>query len=197
MHNKDNPWFYDQCTHAFGLKQEAHLLWTHDHSRVNWEEFVRCQVRANETYSEAKRQLTDRNRDVLMNVHSPHKWWSTLKSAVFGSCSSLPPIVSEGRWVRLICWNSVVFFQPPSLLIGKIWVPVMHFSVCPIHCRLYWRVGRRLGLCRLILVQPFTGSTIRGFSMSFALWVLEVLYCLFVTDFIKPITARYYGWLLK
>ena len=30
-----------------------------------------------------------------MNVQSPHKWWSTLKSAVFGSSSALPPLVSE------------------------------------------------------------------------------------------------------
>ena len=50
----------------------------------------------NETYSEAKRQFSDRNRDVLMNVRSPHKWWSTRKSAVFGSSSSLPPLTSEG-----------------------------------------------------------------------------------------------------
>ena len=52
--------------------------------------------RANETYSEAKRQFSDRNMDVLMNVQSPHKWWSTLKSAVFGSSLALPPLVSEG-----------------------------------------------------------------------------------------------------
>ena len=78
--NKDKPWFDDQCRHAFGLKQEAHLQWTCDHSQDNWEEFVRCQVRANETYSEAKRQFSDRNRAVLMNVQSPHKWWSILKS---------------------------------------------------------------------------------------------------------------------
>ena len=30
-----------------------------------------------------------------MNVQSPHKWWCTLKSAVFGSSSSLPPLISE------------------------------------------------------------------------------------------------------
>ena len=71
--NKDKPWFDDQCKHVFGLKQEAHLRWTRDGSRVNWEEFVCCQVRANETYSEAKCQLSDRNRAVLMNVQSPHK----------------------------------------------------------------------------------------------------------------------------
>ena len=37
-------------------------------ARVNWEEFVHYRVRANETYSEAKGQFSDRNRDVLMNV---------------------------------------------------------------------------------------------------------------------------------
>ena len=58
-------------------------------------------MRSNETYSEVKRQFSDRNRDVLMNVQSPHKWWSTLKSAVFGSSSSLPPLVSEGG--GLVC----------------------------------------------------------------------------------------------
>ena len=36
-----------------------------------------------------------------MNVQSPHKWWSTLKSAVFGSNSSLPPLISEGG--GLVC----------------------------------------------------------------------------------------------
>ena len=52
MRNKDVPWFYDQCRHAFGFMQEAHLS-TLDRCRVNWGEFVRCQVRANEKYSEA------------------------------------------------------------------------------------------------------------------------------------------------
>ena len=37
--NKDKPWFDDECRHAFGLKQQAHLWWIRDHSRVNWEEF--------------------------------------------------------------------------------------------------------------------------------------------------------------
>ena len=51
VRNNDKPWFDDVCRRAFDLKQEAHLRWTRDRSRVNWEEFVRCQVRANETYS--------------------------------------------------------------------------------------------------------------------------------------------------
>ena len=68
MRNKDKPRFDDQCRHAFGLNQEAHLQWTRDCSRVNWEEFVRYRVRANKIYSEAKRQFSDRNKDVIMNV---------------------------------------------------------------------------------------------------------------------------------
>ena len=62
-------------------------------------------MKANETYLEAKRQFNDRNRDALMNVQSPHKWWSTLKSAVFSSSSSLPLLISEGG--GLVC-ESVV-----------------------------------------------------------------------------------------
>ena len=101
MHNKEKPLFDDQSRHASRLKQRAHLRWSSDHSQFNWEEFVRCQVRSNETYSEAKRQLSARNRDVLMNAQSPHKWWSTLKSAAFGLSSSLPPLVGGGG--GLVC----------------------------------------------------------------------------------------------
>ena len=86
---------------CFCLKQEAHLRWTRDRSGVNWEEFVHCQVRANEAYPEAKHQLSARNRDVLMNALSPHKWWTTHKSAVFGLSSSLPPLVGGGG--GLVC----------------------------------------------------------------------------------------------
>ena len=39
-------------------------------------------------------QFSDINRVVLINVQSPHKWWSTLKSVVFGSSSSMSPLVS-------------------------------------------------------------------------------------------------------
>ena len=101
MRNKDKPCFYCKCRHVFGLKQEAHLRWACGRSWVDWEEFVRCQVRANETYSEAKRQLCDKNCAVLVNVQSPLKSWSTLKSAVFGTSSSLHPLVGEGG--SLLC----------------------------------------------------------------------------------------------
>ena len=34
VRNKDELWFDDQCRHAIGLKQKAHLRWTRDRSRV-------------------------------------------------------------------------------------------------------------------------------------------------------------------
>ena len=68
VRNNDKCWLNDQCMHAFGLKPETNLQGTRDRSRVNWEEFVHCQVRANETYSEAKRQFSFRYRNVLMNA---------------------------------------------------------------------------------------------------------------------------------
>ena len=68
-------------------------------------------------------------------------------------------------------------FPPNHPDLRKVWVPVMHFCVCPIHCRVHWRMGRRLGSYRLTSVQLLIGSTIWAFSISSALWVLEVLSC--------------------
>ena len=78
---KDKPWFDDQCMRAFDIPKEVHLRWSRDNFRVNWEEFVRYEVRVNET----KRQCYVRNRDILMNDQSPHNWFSTLKFAMIRS----------------------------------------------------------------------------------------------------------------
>ena len=71
-----------------------------------------------------------------MNVLSPHKWWSTLKSAVFGSSSALPPLVSEGGGLvcesigTLICCRIILTASSPgSLLICR--SLAIHFLVLP------------------------------------------------------------------
>ena len=101
--NKDKPWFDDDWRLAFDIKLGAHLRLTLYCSRVNWDEFVHYQRRANTVYAEAMRQFSVRSRDVLMNALCPHKWWSTLKWAVFGSSSdsSLPPLIGAGG--GLVC----------------------------------------------------------------------------------------------
>ena len=67
------------------------------------------------------------------------------------------------------CWLDVTYQPRSSVCVTRInlvyqcrhasslnvWVPVMQFCVCPIHCRVHWRVGRRLGSCRLTSVQTF------------------------------------------
>ena len=89
----------------------AHLRWTSDRFLVIWEDLVRCLVRANET-SEAKRQFSIRNRDVLMNILSPHIWWFTHKSGVLGSKSSASRLLvwvvtwCSNRLERMICCRS-------------------------------------------------------------------------------------------
>ena len=78
VRNKDKPWINEDCRLAFDINQGAHLWWTRDHSRDNWDEFVHYQRRANAAYAEAMHQFSVRSRDVLMNAQCPHKWWSTL-----------------------------------------------------------------------------------------------------------------------
>ena len=108
MRNKDTPWFCEEvvaegqilrsissqagvqllnvlvianandCRRAFDLKQEAHLQWTRDRSRVNRDEVVHYQRSANVVYVEAGRQFSVRSTNIQMNAQCPNKWWSTL-----------------------------------------------------------------------------------------------------------------------
>ena len=59
----------------------------------------------------------------------------------------------------------------------------MHFCAYSIHCRVHWRVDRRLGSCILTSVQPLIGSAIWAFSISSALWALEIQFCLYWHSF--------------
>ena len=54
---------------------------------------------------------------------------------------------------------------------------------------------QQAGIVQIDFSSAFEGSTSWAFSISSALWVLEVLCCLVDTVFIKPITACYGGWL--
>ena len=59
--------------------------------------------RANAVFADAMCQFCVRTRYVLMNALYRYKWWSTLKSAVFGSSSNsfLPPLIGVGG--SLVC----------------------------------------------------------------------------------------------
>ena len=94
LRNKDKPWFDDQF--CMFLASSRRLIFLGPVIAFGITEESLSIVTANETYSEEKHQFSARNRDVLMNAQSHHKWWSTLKTAVFGLNLSLPSLVDGG-----------------------------------------------------------------------------------------------------
>ena len=110
---KDKPYFDDQCEHALGLKQEAHIRWIRDRYRFNWEEFVcvRCPVRANEIYSEAKCQKHECSYECLSLFISGGPLLSLLCSAWVRHCHRILVWLvdwCECRSVRLICCQIIL-----------------------------------------------------------------------------------------
>ena len=112
----------------------------------------------------------------LVRLSSFHAYWRQAnvtpiprgpQSSSVANCRpiSITSILSK-VFECLVSYRTIYGFQPISLLNGKVWVPVMHFRACSIHCKVHWRVGKRLGLCRLISAQPLIGSTIREFSIT-------------------------------
>ena len=83
-----------------------------------------------------------------MNVQSPHKWWPTLKSAVFGSSSSLPPLIRGGG--GLVC-ESVCKVDKLS----------DHFNSKPSRDLL---ICRSLAICHQVLLPSLSGRVRSGVS---------------------------------
>ena len=103
------------------------------------------------------------------------------------------PLMCLSAWCLFVLddlWKAMVCIQSPSLLIWKVWVPVTHFCVCPIHCIVHWKVGRRLVSFWLISVQQLIGLTMNAFSIGSARGYWK--FCVVYTDTVsvKPITAR-------
>ena len=111
VHNKEKPWFNDECRLAFDIKQGADIRWTRDRSRVHW---------ANAVYAEAMRQFSVRSRNVLMSAQCPHKWWSTLKSAqvrirLFLLLLGRVVVWSVSRSGRQICCRPILMESSPGI----------------------------------------------------------------------------------
>ena len=69
------------------------------------------------------------------------------------------------------------------------------FGACRMHCKVHWRVGRRLGSYRLISVEPLTGSTISEFCISSVSVGIGGSVLSILTEFLsnRPHPARYGG----
>ena len=91
--NKDKAWFDDDCRRAHLDKHEAFRLWQRNRSHITWENYVRLRSIAQRTYNDSEKRYNETVKDTLLGASSPHKWWSTLKSALFGNETTIPPIL--------------------------------------------------------------------------------------------------------
>ena len=58
--------------------------------------------RAQLVYAYAERAFAKRSKSLLMNAPNPRKWWSTVKTAMFGANTRLPPLVD---WGGKLVWS--------------------------------------------------------------------------------------------
>ena len=91
--NKDKAWFNDDCRRAYLEKQEAYNLWKRNRSDLTWNNYVRLRSAAQEVYGLAEREYNRGIKETLENASQSHKWWSTLKSALFGIDDGIPPLL--------------------------------------------------------------------------------------------------------
>ena len=95
------------------------------------------------------------------------------------------PITDRFLYHQLL---SKVFERLLSVCLGRFMeysgvLSTTKFAYRKCHCKLRWRVDRRVGSCRLISVHPLMRSTVIAFSTSSPMLVLEVLCCLFWHSF--------------
>ena len=114
------------------------------------------------------------------------QFWEQAVRSLPITCHTSPSRITKCLrvWCRFVVddlWNAVVCSQSPGCLSersGYLWPTFPRF--CVYHAlQSALESGQRLGMCKLILAQPLIGSTIREFSTSSALWVLEDLCCLY------------------
>ena len=96
MRSQDKPWFDDSCRRAYQLKQEAYRSWRRSLLHHDYQRFLELRRQSKEIYATAEQDHRARARETMLSTNNSHKWWSTLKSAVFGARSSIPPLVGNG-----------------------------------------------------------------------------------------------------
>ena len=100
----DKPCFDDRCGLAHHAQQGACRVWSRRMTQADWEEYRVARRHGQLVYEDAERAFTERSKSFLTNTLNQRKWWYTVKSAVFGTSSSLPPLIDRGG--KLV-WSAV------------------------------------------------------------------------------------------
>ena len=90
---KDKAWFNEDFKLANLAKLEAYQFWRRYCSDETWNNNVNLRNAAEETYATAEKEYNDSVRDTLIGTTNSHKWWSTLKTALFGVDVAVPPLL--------------------------------------------------------------------------------------------------------
>ena len=56
----------------------------------NWDNYTRLQAVAQAVYASAEKEYNDSLKDSLLSATQSNKWWSTLKSTLFGVDMTIP-----------------------------------------------------------------------------------------------------------
>ena len=91
--NKDKAWFNDECKRAYQEKQEAYHLWRSNSTNYTWDNYIRLKAVAQAVYASAEKEYNDSLKDNLLGATQSNKWWSTLKSALFGVDMTIPALL--------------------------------------------------------------------------------------------------------
>ena len=89
---KDKAWFNDDCRRAYNEKQSAYHLWSNNRSDLCWRNFTRLRAEAQSIYDATERDYNSTVKETLSSTNQPHNWWTTLKTALFGTDSTMPPL---------------------------------------------------------------------------------------------------------
>ena len=114
--NKDKAWFNNDCKRAYLEKQEAYNLWKRNRSDLTWNSYVQLRSAAQEVYAFAEREFNHGIKETLLGATQPHKWWSTLKSALFRVDDDMPP---PGCKINLILRRTQIHTSKEKGLISE------------------------------------------------------------------------------
>ena len=92
----NKPWFDDQCILAHCAKQRAYRVGSCSRMQAGWKKHRGARHHAQLIYEDAERLFMERSKSLLTNAPNQWKWWSPVKTAVFGASSFLPPLVDRG-----------------------------------------------------------------------------------------------------
>ena len=89
-------WFNVEFRRVYLDKLEAYHLWQRNHSQLTWNQFTRLRAVAQEVYASAEREYNNSVKETLLGTLQFYKWWSTLKSALFGVEGTVPLLLKLG-----------------------------------------------------------------------------------------------------